>query len=45
MARLHQEGRYDRMAGDFTRLTGRAPMSVREFVQEHAAAEYTRPAV
>ena len=37
MARLHQQGRYDRMTDDFTRLTGRAPMSMREFVQAHAA--------
>jgi uncharacterized protein YbjT (DUF2867 family) len=43
MARLHQQGRYDRMTDDFTRLTGRAPTSMREFVQAHAA-EYTRPA-
>ena len=43
MARLHQQGRYDRMTDDFTRLTGRAPISMREFVREHAA-EYTRPA-
>jgi uncharacterized protein YbjT (DUF2867 family) len=42
MAHLHQQGRYDRMTDDFTRLTGRAPTSMREFVQEHAA-EYTRP--
>lgn len=44
MARLHQQGRYDRMTDDFTRLTGRAPTSMREFVQAHAA-EFTRPAV
>jgi hypothetical protein len=43
MARLHQQGRYDRMTDDFTRLTGRAPTSMREFVQAHAA-EFTRPA-
>ena len=43
MARLHQQGRYDRMTDDFTRLTGRAPMGMREFVQAHAA-EFTRPA-
>lgn len=41
MARLHQQGRYDRMTDDFTRMTGRAPMSMREFVQTHAAA-FTR---
>jgi uncharacterized protein YbjT (DUF2867 family) len=43
MARLHQQGRYDRMTDDFTRLTGRAPMSMVQFVQAHAA-EFTRPA-
>jgi uncharacterized protein YbjT (DUF2867 family) len=43
MARLHQQGRYDRMTDDFTRLTGHAPMSMREFVQAHAA-EFTRAA-
>jgi uncharacterized protein YbjT (DUF2867 family) len=41
MARLHQQGRYDRMTDDFTRLTGRQPMSMREFVQAHSA-EFTR---
>jgi uncharacterized protein YbjT (DUF2867 family) len=43
IARLHQQGRFDRMTEDFTRLTARAPTSVREFVQAHAA-EFTRPA-
>ena len=43
MARLHQQGRYDRMTDDFTRLTGQAPTSMREFVQAHAV-EFTRPA-
>lgn len=42
MARLHQQGRYDRMTDDFTRLTGCAPTSMREFVQARAA-EFTRP--
>jgi uncharacterized protein YbjT (DUF2867 family) len=42
MARLHQQGRYDRMTDDFTRLTGRAPTSMHEFVLAHAA-EFTRP--
>jgi uncharacterized protein YbjT (DUF2867 family) len=41
MARLHQQGRYDRMTDDFTRLTGRAPTSMREFVQANAA-HFTR---
>jgi uncharacterized protein YbjT (DUF2867 family) len=43
MAYLHQQGRYDRMTDDFMRLTGRAPTSMREFVQAHAA-EFMRPA-
>jgi uncharacterized protein YbjT (DUF2867 family) len=43
MARLHQQGRYDRMSDDFRQLTGRAPTSMRDFVQMHAA-EFTRPA-
>jgi uncharacterized protein YbjT (DUF2867 family) len=43
MARLHQQGRYDRMSNDFTRLTGRVPMSMREFVQAHTA-EFTNSA-
>lgn len=42
MARLHQQGRYDRMTRDFTLLTGRAPISMREFVQAHVA-QYTQP--
>lgn len=41
MARLHQQGRYDRMTDDFVRLTGREPTSLREFVQTHAA-DFTR---
>lgn len=43
MARLHQQGRYDRMTDDFMRLTGHAPTSMRAFVKEHAV-EFTRPA-
>ncbi len=43
MARLHQQGRYDRMTDDYTRLTGRAPTSMREFVLAHAA-EFTQSA-
>jgi hypothetical protein len=31
------------MTDDFTRLTGQAPTSMREFVQAHAA-EFTQPA-
>ena len=44
MARLHQQGRYDRMTNDYERLTGRAPVSMGEFARSHAA-EFTRPAV
>ncbi len=43
MAELHQQGRYDRMTDDFTRLTGRAPMAMRDFIQAHAA-DFTKPA-
>jgi uncharacterized protein YbjT (DUF2867 family) len=38
MAILHQQGRYDRLSDDVEKLTGRPPMSVRQFVQENAAA-------
>jgi uncharacterized protein YbjT (DUF2867 family) len=36
MAALHRAGRYDRMADGIERVTGRPPMSVREFVSRHA---------
>jgi uncharacterized protein YbjT (DUF2867 family) len=36
MAELNRAGRYDRMADGVERLTGRQPMSVREFVSLHA---------
>lgn len=32
MARLHHDGRYARMTGDVERVTGRAPMSVEQYV-------------
>jgi uncharacterized protein YbjT (DUF2867 family) len=38
MAILHQDGRYDRLSPDVTQLTGKPPMSVRQFVQKNAAA-------
>jgi uncharacterized protein YbjT (DUF2867 family) len=38
MAKLHQANRYDRSSNDVELLTGAAPMSVREFVQKHAAS-------
>ncbi|CAD6562078.1 MULTISPECIES: NAD(P)H-binding protein [Paraburkholderia] len=41
MAELHTQGRYDRMTDDLSRLTGQAPMDMRQFVQLHAA-EFTR---
>jgi uncharacterized protein YbjT (DUF2867 family) len=41
MARLHVQGRYDRMTDDLVRLTGKAPTSVYDFVQSHAA-EFNR---
>ena len=36
MAALNRAGRYDRMADGVERVTGRPPMSVREFVSRHA---------
>lgn len=36
MAELHRAGRYDRLADGVTRVTGRQPISVREFVSLHA---------
>src|SRR5205823_9241935 len=36
MAELHRAGRYDRLADGVERVTGRPPMSVREFVSLHA---------
>jgi uncharacterized protein YbjT (DUF2867 family) len=36
MAGLNRAGRYDRLADDVERVTGRRPMSVREFVSLHA---------
>jgi hypothetical protein len=38
MADLHRAGRYDRMSDDVRTLTGRGPLSVREFVRNNAAA-------
>jgi len=36
MGELHRAGRYDRLADGVQRVTGRAPMNVREFVELHA---------
>ena len=38
MADLHRAGRYDRMSDDVLALTGRAPLSLQEFVRKNAAA-------
>jgi uncharacterized protein YbjT (DUF2867 family) len=38
MAELNRAGRYDRMADGVQQVTGRPPMSVREFVSQHAGA-------
>jgi hypothetical protein len=38
MAELNRAGRYDRMADGVERVTGRPPMSIREFVSLHAEA-------
>jgi uncharacterized protein YbjT (DUF2867 family) len=40
MAALNAQGRYDRMTDDLLKLTGEAPMSMRDFVKLHAA-EFT----
>jgi len=37
MAALNAQGRYDRMTDDVLKLTGQAPMSVRDFVKLNAA--------
>ncbi len=37
MTELTRQGRYDRMTDDMVRLTGQAPMSLRDFVRLHAA--------
>lgn len=38
MGELHRDGRYDRMTDQFARLTGKQPMPIREFIQQHASA-------
>ncbi|WP_454742608.1 hypothetical protein [Cupriavidus necator] len=40
MADLHAQGRYDRMTDDLSRLAGKAPMGMHDFVKRHAA-EFT----
>jgi hypothetical protein len=37
MADLHRAGRYDRMSDDVRTLTGKAPLSLQEFVSKNAA--------
>ena len=37
MADLHRAGRYDRMSDDVFTLTGRVPLSMRQFVSNNAA--------
>lgn len=43
MAELHKANRYDRFSGDVEKLTGVAPMGVKEFIQKHAES-FTPPA-
>ena len=43
MADLHRVGRYDRMSDDVLAVTGRGPLSLKEFVKRNAAA-FTAPA-
>jgi hypothetical protein len=38
MADLHRAGRYDRIFGDVSTLTGQEPLSVQDFVRKNAAA-------
>ena len=38
MADLHRAGRFDRMSDEVLMLTGREPLSLREFVRNNAAA-------
>jgi uncharacterized protein YbjT (DUF2867 family) len=41
LADLHGQGRFDRMTDEVFKLTGQKPMSMSEFVKQHAA-EFTR---
>jgi len=41
MAELHARGRYDRMTDDLVKLTGKTPMSMRDFVRLNAV-EFAR---
>ncbi len=41
MAELHAQGRYDRMTEDLSKLTGKTPTSMYDFVKLHAA-EFAR---
>ena len=41
LAELHGQGRFDRMTSDVLKLTGQKPMSMNDFVKEHAA-EFAR---
>ena len=38
MGDLHRAGRFDRMSDDVLTLTGQAPLSVRQFISQNAAA-------
>jgi uncharacterized protein YbjT (DUF2867 family) len=38
MGELHRDGRYDRMTDQFARLTGKQPVSIRDFIEQHASA-------
>lgn len=37
MGQLHRDGRYDRMTDQFARLTGKQPMSIRDFIEQHTS--------
>jgi hypothetical protein len=43
MAQLNREGRYDRLTDDVQRITGSAPISLREFVLRHREEFMPKP--
>jgi len=45
MAELTKQGRYDRMTDTMSKLTGEAPMNMRDFVKLHAAEFKQRESV
>ena len=37
MGQMHRDGHYDRMTDQFAHLTGKRPMSIRDFIRQHAS--------